>query len=146
MNRTTLHDILLYTLAYALLLITMVVCLAAVLEFRLSINVLWAVMRRSPYTLGLADQLSLLVGGLLAFVYTVFLEGYYRNGVTQRGDKDLHKSESGRAARPRGRVAQWLMDARLDVLLRRFAWTVAIPGGVLIVSLAMRPILFGLLR
>ena len=139
MVRTRLYDILLHVLAYVLLLVTMVVCLAAVLEFRLSINVLWAVMRRSPYTLGLADQISLLVGGLLAFVYTVFLEGYYRNGVTQRGDKD-------KSGRPRGRAAHWLAAAGLEVLLRRFAWTVAIPAGVLIISLALRPMAFNLLR
>lgn len=139
MNRK-LHDVLLYMLAYVLLLITTAVCVAAVLELRSTVNVLWVVTGHSRYTLGLADQFSLLLGGLVAFAYIVFLETYYRASVTQRGDKDL------RFGRPRGRVAQWLMDAGLDVLLRRFAWTVAIPAGVLIVSLVLRPMAFGLVR
>jgi hypothetical protein len=147
MNRKKLYDILLYMLAYALLLVTMAVSVVAVLESRSTLNVLWAATGHSSYTLGLADQLSLLLGGLAAFVYTVFLETYYRASVAQRGDKDLRAtSELGRAARPRGQVAQWLVDAGLDVLLRRFAWTAAIPAGVLIVSLALRPMAFDLLR
>jgi hypothetical protein len=140
MTRTTLHDVLLYLLAYALLLITAAVSVAAVLEFRSTLNVLWAVTGRSRYTLGLADQLALLVGGLAAFVYMVFLETYYRHGVAQHSEKNV------RVAQPRGRVAQWLIDAGLAALLRRFAGTAAIPGGVLIVSLVLRPILFSLLR
>ena len=139
MNRK-LHDVLLYMVAYVLLLITTAVCVAAVLELRSTVNVLWVMTGHSRYTLSLVDQLSLLLGGLVAFAYIVFLETYYRASVTQRGDKDL------RTASKLGRVAQWLVDAGLDVLLRRFTWMVAIPAGVLIVSLVLRPIAFGLLR
>ncbi len=139
MTRTTLHDVLLYLLAYALVLVTAAVSLVAVLEFRSTLNVLWAVMGRSRYTLGLADQLALLVGGLAAFIYIVFLETYYRHGVAQPAGKAVRKPETER-------VAQGWVDAGLDVLLRRFAWTVAIPAGVLIASLALRPVLFSFLR
>ena len=138
MNRTKLHDILLFMLAYALLLIAAAVCLAAVLEFRSTVNVLWVVTGRSRWTLGLADQLSLLLGGLVAFIYIVFLETYYRRGVAPRA-KAEHKPETRH-------MAQWLADAGLDVLLRRFAWTVAIPAAILIVSFALRPVAFNLLR
>ncbi len=142
-----LRDVLLYMVAYVLLLITTAVCVAAVLELRSTVNVLWVMTGHSRYTLSLVDQLSLLLGGLVAFAYIVFLETYYRASVTQRGDSDLRTaSELSRVARPRGRVAQWLVDAGLDVLSRRFAWTMAVPAGVLIVSLALRPMAFDLLR
>jgi hypothetical protein len=117
MLRTTSRNILFYVLAYLLWLVSVVVCIMAVIEFRSAINVLWVMTGHSRYTLGLADQLSVLLGGLLAFVYVVFLESYYRYSAAQ-----------------------------VYTLLRRFAWTVAIPIGLLVVSLALGRIAFSLPR
>ena len=111
MARTTLQDILFYVLAYLLWLVSAAVCIVAVIELRLTVNVLWVLTGHSPWTLGLADQLSILLGGLVAFVYVVFLESYYRHSVAQ-----------------------------VHALLRRFAWTIAIPIGLLLVSLVMRQV------
>jgi hypothetical protein len=60
-----LQDFLLYLLAYLLWLANIVVCLAAILQLRSTVNVLWVALGRSRWTLGLADQLSLLLGGVM---------------------------------------------------------------------------------
>jgi hypothetical protein len=113
MLRTIPKDILFYVLAYVLWLVNVVVCTVAVTEFRSTVNVLWVMTGHSRWTLGLADQLTILLGGLAAFVYVVFLESYYRHSAAQ-----------------------------VYTLLRRFAWTIAIPVGLLLVSLVMRQVAF----
>jgi hypothetical protein len=135
-SRTTLKDILLFVLAYLLWLASIVACSVAVVEFRSTINVLWLMTGHSRWTLGLVDQLSVLSGGLVAFVYVVFLESYYRRGVTQQSKKP----ETGNDVSSPSRVSQRLNNLALYVLLRRFAWTMAIPIGLLVASLAMRQV------
>jgi hypothetical protein len=141
-SRTTLQDILLYMLAYLLWLVNVAVCIVAVFEFRSTLNVLWVMTGHSRYTLGLADQLSVLLGGLAAFVYVVFLETFYRRSVTHRdqiskasGDVSTQTQVS-----PQGPISLWRPRPALLVLLRRFAWTIAIPIGLLLVSLVMRQV------
>jgi len=133
-SRTTLKDILLFVLAYLLWLASIVACIVAVVEFRSTINALWLVTGHSRWTLGLVDQLSVLLGGLVAFVYVLFLESYYRRSVEQRS----LKTEAGNDVSPPSQVSGRLNDQRLCVLLRRFAWTIAIPIGLSVVSLVMR--------
>ncbi len=135
----TPQDILRYVLAYLLLLVNMVVCIVVVIEFRSTINVLWVMTGHSRWTLGLANQLSLLLGGLAAFVYVIFLEGYYRQSIIRRDQRPEVSSDvstQGQAS-PQGRISQWLTRLGLAVLLRRFAITIAIPLGLLVVSLVM---------
>jgi len=112
------------------------VCLAAVLQFRSTLNVLWGVFGHSRYTLGLADQLSVMLGGLVAFAYVMFVESYYRQSVTHWDQKPPADGDvpAQAYASPPGRISQWLTRAGLDVLLRRFAITTAIPLGVYIAS------------
>jgi hypothetical protein len=133
-SRTTLKDILLFVLAYLLWLVSIVACIVAVVEFRSTINMLWVMTGHSRWTLGVADQLSVLLGGLLAFVYVVFLESYYRRSVTQQSIK----SETVNDVSSPSRVSHRLDNLGLYVLLRRFAWTIAIPIGLLVASLVMR--------
>jgi hypothetical protein len=130
--------ILLYALAYLLWLVNMAVCIAAIIQVRSTVNVLWVAMGGNRYSLGLVNQAILLVGGFAVFVYVVFLEGYYRESIARiaparaSGDASL----PAQAAR-QGRLARWLAGAGLNVLLRRFVVTTAIPLGVLVLSLAL---------
>ena len=134
MTRTILQRTLLYVLAYLLWLVNVVVCIVVVVEFRSAINVLWVMTGHSRWTLGLADQLSLLLGGLVAFVYVLFLESYYRRSVEQRS----LKTEAGNDVSPPSQVSGLMNNQRLRVLLRRFAWTFAVPIGLLVASLVIR--------
>jgi hypothetical protein len=114
----------------------------AVVEFRSTINMLWVMTGHSRWTLGVADQLSVLLGGLVAFVYIVFLESYYRRNVTQQSTK----SETVNDVSSPSRVSQRLDNLGLYVLLWRFAWTIAIPIGLLVASLVMRRAAFRFLH
>jgi hypothetical protein len=71
--------ILLQVLAYLLWLVSVVVCVAAIVQLRSAVNVLWVALRGDRYSLGLVNQLCLILGGLAAFVYILFLEYYYRS-------------------------------------------------------------------
>jgi hypothetical protein len=114
MSQAAWQHILFYILAYLLWLVNTAVCVLALLEFRSAVNVFWVMTGRSLWALGLANQAGLLPGGLAVLAYVVCLEGYYRGCVAQ-----------------------------LYALLRRFAWTIAIPIGVLLGSLVIRLIAFG---
>jgi hypothetical protein len=82
-------------------------CVAAFFQFQSAVNVLGASLGANRYALRLLNQVTLLLGGLAALIYVVFLEGYYRPG------------------------------ARRSVLLRRFAVTIAVPLGVAALALAL---------
>ena len=128
-----LKDFLLYGFAYLLWLVNIVVCMAVVIQFRSTANVLWVALGLSRWTLGLIDQLSILIGGLTAFIYVMFLESYYRTSVTLKASQSTAGNPAPiQAQTPRpSRIAQWLTRAGVDILLRRFVITIAIPLGVL---------------
>ena len=135
----TLKRILLYTLAYLLWLVNMVVCVAAIIQLRATVNVLWAALGGNRYSLSLVSQFILLVGGLVAFVYVVFLEGYYRAGVASGATMSQASNDASRQAPAswQGWLSRSLAGAELPILLRRFALTTAIPLGVAALSLAL---------
>ena len=134
----TLRRILLYALAYVLWLVNMAVCIAAIIQLRSTVNVLWVMLGGGRYSLGLANQLILFLGGLAGFMYVVFLESYYREGIARRVPPEAGSDVSVQAPASRqGWLSRWLTRAGMDVLLRRFAITSAIPLGVLALSLAL---------
>jgi hypothetical protein len=106
-----LQSIARYAAAYLFWLASIVVCALAVLELSSGLNVLVAALSDNRYAARLVNQASLLVVGIVAFAYAMFLEGYYREGA---------RSGAG--------------------MLRRFAVTIAVPLGVFLVSLAVREI------
>ncbi len=112
-SQATPQRVLFYILAYTLWLVIVVVCAVALLEFRSTFHTFWLLTGLDVEVLGVANQVILLVGGLVVLVYVYFLEGYYRHCV-----------------------------ARLYTLLRRVAWTMAIPIGVLLACLLARYIAF----
>jgi uncharacterized membrane protein len=140
--------ILLHVLAYLLWLVSVVVCVAAVVQLRSTVNVLWVAFRGNRYSLGLVNQLSLILGGLAAFVYILFLEYYYRSSITRRGQKSQAGGEAAAhaSAPPSGRIAQWVNTEGLSVLLRRFAITISVPLGLCVASLGALEIALRSLR
>lgn len=119
-------DVLLHGLVYLLWLVNALVCVLAVIQLRSTVNVLWVALGGDRYSLGLVNQLCLLIGGFIAFVYVIFLEGHYRASITP-----------SRATPAPARWTQCLTDWGVDVLLRRFVLTTAIPLGIWLASLAV---------
>ncbi len=108
-THVTGQHVLFYIAAYALWLINVVVCAVALLEFRSAVHAVWLTTGSGFEALPVANQVILLVGGLVVLVYVYFLESYSRRCV-----------------------------ARLYALLWRAAWTTVIPAGVLLASLLAR--------
>ena len=142
-SQLALKDILLYVLAYLLWLVNIVVCIVAVIQLRSAATILWIALGYDHWTLGLLGQLIVLLGGLAAFIYVVFLESYYRRSVT----RGVQKPEGGDVSMQaqvsyKGRIAQGPTDPRLAVLLRRFAVTTAIPLSLVVASLVITEVAF----
>ncbi len=136
-------DILLYVLAYLLWLANIVVCLVAVIQLRSAAAILWIALGYDHWALGLLGEIIVLLGGLAACIYVVFLESYYRRSVTHGAQKPEGGDVSMQAqVSQQGRIAQGLTDPRFAVLLRRFAVTTAIPLGLVVASLVITEVAF----
>jgi hypothetical protein len=132
-----LRQALLYVLAYAFWLVATAACVMAIIQLRSTVNVLWVILGGDRYSLSLVNQVILLLGGFAAFVYVMLLESHYRESITpgkQRPAARDDNSEQASASR-QGRLPRWLTGGGLDVLLRRFALTTAVPLGVVALSL-----------
>ncbi|MBI5032920.1 MAG: hypothetical protein HZB51_20560 [Chloroflexi bacterium] len=122
----TLNHILLYGLIYILWFVNIVVCVAALAQVRSLVSVLWIAAGNDVYSFGLINSICLLVGGIVAFTFVMFLEGYYR--------ASFERPVQATASPDQSSIRQKLTNWKLDILLRRFAMTTAIPLGVLIVA------------
>jgi hypothetical protein len=118
-----------YTLAYLLWLLTLCMCIRAVLEIQVTANAVWVAIKGDPYSLGLINQLSVILGGLVALIYLFALEEDYRNAVTLRRTA---KPENF----PKGKIVNQLANLGIDILLRRFVIAIAIPLGLFLFCLA----------
>ncbi len=123
----SLREIALYALAYLLWLATTLASIVAVLEIRLAVNTVCVLGRVDTYTLGVINQVCLLLVGFIAFVYVIYLEHYYREGVRLRCKPRPDESASLARVVPKGRVWEWLAGLGIDILARRFVWSFAIP-------------------
>jgi hypothetical protein len=134
-----LRHVLLWVLAYAFWLVATAACVAAVIQVRSMVNVLWIILGGDRYSLGLVNQVILLLGGLVGFIYVMLLESYYRESITlgkQRPEAEDEISGQTPALRP-SRLPRWVTGGGLDALLRRFVITTAVPLGIIVLSLAI---------
>ncbi len=131
-TRSSWHDVTAYVLVYILWIITMLVSLQAVLEIRVAVSALWVLGGGNRYAVAVVNQVCLLLVGFIAFVYVIWTERYFRRGVTLR----LHPVLSDKVPPlPEGRVMRELAVWGVDLLLRRFALTFAVPLVLYLLSL-----------
>jgi hypothetical protein len=128
-----LEDVLLYGVVYLLWFLNALICAAVVIQLQSTSNVIWIALGGDRYSLGLVNQVCLLLGGFVAFVYVMSLEGYYRDSITRR-DTRPERSTVLTTQQPT-RLIHRLNDSELGRLLRRFAIATAIPIGVLVACL-----------
>jgi len=141
-----LEDILLEGLAYLLWLVNTVVCVVVVLQICSMVNALWVVFGGDRYSLSLVNQVLLLLGGFIAFVYVMVLGVAYRQSAKQVRRPVKDDAALRAPVLRRGRLAGWLTDSRVVALLRRFAVTTAIPIGAFILSLLAAQVALNILR
>ena len=143
----TLERILLYGIAYLLWLVNGVVGVAVVIQLRSTVNVLWVALGGDRYSLGLVTQVSVILGGIGALVYVMFLESSFRESVTRRKQKpEPSDVVSARVSTVPSRFTQWLTCVGLDVLLRCFVIATAIPLGLLAVLLIISEVGWRVMR
>ncbi len=131
-TRPSRHDVTAYVLVYMLWIITMLMSLQAVLQIRVAVSALAVLSGGNRYAVALVNQVCLLLGGFIAFVYVVWVERYYRRSVALR----LHPVLSDKVPPlPEGPVMRDLAVWGLDLLLRRFALTFAVPLVLYLLSL-----------
>ena len=116
----TLKKFLLYGIVYLFWFINTLVCVVALIQFRSMVNVFWIAFGGDRYSLSLVNQVCVLLGGFVVFVYVIALESHYRESIASRAE--LASS-------------QHLTDLGLGILLRRFAITTALPLSVWLASL-----------
>jgi len=129
----SLKNILLNGTLYLLWFINTLVCVAALIQFRSTVNVFWIALGGDQYSLSLVNQVVLLLGGLVAFVYVMSLEGYYRDSIPRRDNRP--EPSTVLATQQQTRLMPRLNDSGLGLLLRRFAITTAIPISILVACL-----------
>jgi hypothetical protein len=140
--------VLLYLLAYLLWLVAIAACIMAVIQVRSMVNVLWIMLGGDRYSLGLVNQVVLLLGGFAAFIYVMLLESHYRESITpERQRPEARDNILGQApALRQARRPRWLTGGGLDELLRRFALTTAVPLGIVALSLVVVAVAVGTLQ
>ena len=130
-----LKDFLRYGFAYLLWLVNIVVCVAAVFQLRSTTNAIWLLLGGDRYSLGLVTQLSTVLGGIAAFIYVMWLESSYRESLALRAPDS-----------PERRPARWLTRVGLDILLRCFVITTAIPLGLFVALLILYELAWRVVR
>ncbi len=115
---------------------------------RTTLNVAWPVMGGSRWVLRAVDRFGLVFIGLVWLVYVIFVEQYYRSGVTavrMRRDKEReHPALQAEATRAKG-LRRMLRRLGLDILARRLVPTIGIPLAVLLVTYLVYQLIFAIL-
>lgn len=126
----------LYALAYLLWLLVVAACIVAVVQFRSAMNVLWPALGGNSYSLGLVNQVTLLLGGLLAFGYVVLLESSLREAVARGLGQDSGLARLSPEAM-RNPLTPWLRSYGCDLLLWRFGQAIGVPLVVIVLSFVL---------
>ncbi len=130
-TRPSLRSLILHAIAYALWVATILMSLAALLQVLVLVSAVWVAAGGDRYTASAINQVCILLGGLAAFVYVMWLEDYYGGAVRLR----VHPKVGDKVPPlPQGGVLHWLGERDMDILVRRFALSFAIPLALFLLS------------
>jgi hypothetical protein len=138
-----------YILAYLLWILVIAIGMVAVLEARNALNVVWPLLGSGvhwQWVLRPVDRFGLVFAGLAWLVYTIFAEDWFRLAITavrRREQKGIRAPAL--AAEHAVWPARYLARLGLDVLASRFVRALVPAIGVLLVSLGIKSLAFGLL-
>jgi hypothetical protein len=140
-RRLKVRDLPKYLLGYVCWVVTAAVTMLSVLLIRNSLNVVWPLLGGSRWVLRPIDRFGLVLMGLGWLVFVLFLENYYRTGVS---------TGLGRRLRPEGQIAprsgraipRVLRRWGLDLLALRFVRTLAIPLALAAVAYLGQQVVF----
>ena len=128
--RLTAKDVLGYLLAYACWLVAAALSVLTMLQIRNALNTVLPALGANRWIVRTADRFSLLLLGLVALSYLIFLEHFYRSNIdiarNRRAKALLHPPPQMQDSRG-NRVTKLLRREGLDVLGRRLVPTMAVP-------------------
>ncbi len=124
-----IQDVFAYIVAYAFWIIGAAIGLVTVFQTRNTLNTIWPVFGSSNqwrWTLRPIDRFGLLFMGLIWLVYVIFIEHYYRDGVTVlRFKRDGLHTSAPITNVPANAAMRFLHKLGLDVLVWRVVITIA---------------------
>jgi len=125
-ERLSVRDVLKYSLSYVCWISTAAVTLLSILLMRNTLNVVWPLLGGNRWALRPIDRFGLVLMGMGWLVFVLFLEHYYRTGVSTALRRRLQAA--GQPALGSGRaIPRALRRWGLDLLTLRFVRTLAIP-------------------
>ena len=148
--RMKIRDLLAYAIGYAFWFIAAAITLVAVFQARNTLNTIWPVFGNSNqwrWLLRPIDRFGLLFLGLVWLVYVIFIEHYYREGVTVlRMKRDGLHTNILIENIPQNKVMRFLRRLGLDVLGWRIIVTLIPAIVVLAIVYLLQQLGFWLLR
>ena len=152
-TRSQPKGIISYVLVYLAWLVTGVVSFLTMTRLRSTLNNVWStvgVVTDTPTyaikrSLHLADTVFVIIGFIAWSAYIFYAEGIYRKAIEatelkRMGEKHLEEDEKD--SEDRGTIE----ELGLDLLLRRFLATIAIPIGIFLFQLAIQELVLWLIQ
>jgi hypothetical protein len=125
-RRLSVQDLPRYLLCYLCWLFTAVATILSILLVRNTLNVVWPLLGGNRWLLRPIDRFGLILMGLGWLVFVLFLEHYYRAGVSTALRRHLRMAGQPALSSMRA-IPRALRRWGLDLLALRFVRTLAIP-------------------
>jgi hypothetical protein len=132
-------DLLKYLVGYVCWTITAAAGLVSMLLTRMMLNVAWPALGGNRWVIRAVDRFGLVLMGIIWLVFVIYLEHYYRVGVTM----GLAKRSRADIAQHKSRLGRYLRHTGLYFLARRFALTLGIPVAIGLLSYLLQQLAFG---
>jgi hypothetical protein len=126
-RRFSLRDMLKYVLGYVCWISTAAVTMLSMLLIRNMLNLVWPLLGGNRWALRAIDRFGLVLMGLGWLVFVLFLENYYRTGVSTGLQRRRRRSAGQLALGSDRAIPRALRRWGLDLLALRFVRTLAIP-------------------
>ena len=140
-KRIKIRDLPKYLVAYLCWGFTAVVAMLSILLIRNSINVIWPALGGSRWVLRPIDRFGLVLMGLAWLIFVLYLENYYRTGVSKGLDRRLRPVTLATFGSDWA-VTKGLHRMGLDLLATRFARTLVIPIVLAALSYLAQQVVF----
>ena len=125
-RRFSLRDVPKYVLGYVCWISTTAATVLSILLIRNTLNLVWPLLGGNRWALRAIDRFGLVLMGLGWLVFVIFLENYYRTGVSTGLQRRL--LPAGQLALGSDRaIPRALRRWGLDLLALRFVRTLAVP-------------------
>ena len=140
-RRFSLRDVPKYVLGYVCWIATAAVTILSILLIRNMLNLVWPLLGGNRWALRAIDRFGLVLMGLGWLVFVLFLESYYRTGVSTGLQRRLRPAGQLALASDRA-IPRALRRWGLDLLALRFVRTLVIPLALAAAAFLAQQVVF----